>query len=61
MSGSCREALPVVREWSGDPNRYPVVVGRPSLMSGSFGRPSQMSGSCREALSKVREVFPDVR
>ena len=49
MSGSCREALPnvredlpVVREWSRDPSecpggppRFPVVVGMFSLMSGS--------------------------
>ena len=42
MSGSSweafldvREALPVVRVWSGGPPGYPGVVGRPSLMSGS--------------------------
>ena len=34
MSGSGREALPVVREWLGYPPGYPGVVGRLSAMSG---------------------------
>ena len=45
MSGSGREALPVVREWSGGPPGCPEV----------FGRPSRMSGSAREYLSDVKE------
>ena len=51
MSGSCQEALPVVREWSGSPLECPVVVGRPSWMS----------GSCRVSLLDVREALPVVR
>ena len=54
MSGSCRvflqdvrEALPVVREWSGGPLGCPGVFGRPSWMSGRF----------REALPDVRELL----
>ena len=50
MSGSCRvalpdvrEAFPVIREWSGGPLGCPGVVGRSS----------RMSGSCREALTDV--------
>ena len=42
MFGSCwvalldvREALPVVREWSGGLPGGPEMVGRPSQMSGS--------------------------
>ena len=63
MSGSSREALrnvrewsvalQNVREWSGDPPGYLGVVGRPSRM---FGRPSRMSGSCREAIPDVRKM-----
>ena len=45
MSGSVWEALPDVREWSGGPPKCPVVVGRPS----------QMSGCGREALLIDRE------
>ena len=45
MSGSGREALTDVREWSGGPNRCPGVVRRPF----------RMSGSGREALQDVRE------
>ena len=51
MSGSDREALPVVREWSGS---HP---GCPGL----DGRPSRMSGSGEEALLGGREAIPDVR
>ena len=50
MSGSCQEALPVVREWSGSPLECPVVVGRPSWMF----------GSCRVSLLDVREALPVV-
>ena len=61
MSGSSREALPDVREWSGGPPGGPGVVVRPFRRSGSgreallndrewVGMPSQMSGSGREAL-----------
>ena len=55
MSGSGREALPDVREWSGGPLGCPVVVGGPSRMSGMVGRPFRMSGCCREYLQDVRE------
>ena len=34
MTGSDREALPEVREWSGSPPGCPGVVGRPSRKSG---------------------------
>ena len=58
MSGSCRvalpdvrEAVPVVREWSGGPLGCPGVFGRPFQI---FGRPSQMFES-------GREIFPDVQ
>ena len=44
MSGSGREALADVREWSGGPFECPGVVGRLS----------RMPGSGREALSNVR-------
>ena len=66
MSGSGREALPVVREWSGDlsecpgcPPGYPGAVGRPSQIFGRGRRPSLMSGSGREALPDVREWSRD--
>ena len=45
MSGSVREVLPDVEEWSRGRRRCLGVVGRPSRMSGSF----------REAHSNVRE------
>ena len=51
MFGMCREALPDVRECSGGPPVYPVVVGRPS----------RMSGSGLGALLNVRKTRPDVR
>ena len=44
MSGSEREALHHVREWSTGPLGCPGMVGRPS----------KMSGSGREALPDVR-------
>ena len=46
MSGSGREALGDVREWSGHPR------GR----AGVVGRPSGMSGSGREVLEDVRAL-----
>ena len=86
MSGICREAFPDVREWSGGPQGYLGVVGRPSRRSGSgrealkiiwewsgtlpdvrdwsgfppgcpgvVGKPYRRSGSGREALPDVRE------
>ena len=65
MSGSDREALRDVREWSRGPPVCPGVVGSPSRMSGSGrnGLPDvwvrseapRMSGSGREALPDVRE------
>ena len=50
MFGSCRESIPDVQQWSGDPSGCPVVVGRLSWMS----------GSCREALPYVREWSGDL-
>ena len=58
MSGSCREALPNVREalpvvpeWSGDTPRCPGVVRRPS----------RLFGSGRETLQNVRNAPPNIR
>ena len=51
MSGSGRDALGDVREWSGDPPGCPGVVGRHS----------RMSGSGWETFPDVREAHPDVR
>ena len=45
MSGSYREALPDVREWSGGPPGCPALIGLPY----------RMSGNCQEALPDVRE------
>ena len=45
MFRNCREDVPDVREWSGDPPGCPGV----------FGRPSRMSGCGRETLPNVRE------
>ena len=59
MSGSGREALSEVREWSGGPLGGPGVVGRLSRMLGVVGRPYRMSESGREALSDVQEALPD--
>ena len=55
MSGSGRNSLLDVREWTGGPLECPGVVGRPSQMSGNdrdalpgclavVGRPSRKSG-----------------
>ena len=52
MSGSGREALSHVQEWSGGPSGSSGVVGRPSRMC---GRPSRLTGSGRVFLSDVRE------
>ena len=59
MSGSSRETLLDVRQWSGIPHGCPGgplgclgALGRPSWMS---GRPSRMSGSSRETFQDVRE------
>ena len=52
MSGCCREALPVVQEWSRDPTGCP---GTPSGRPVVFDWPSRMSGSGREAFPDVRE------
>ena len=64
MSGSGREVLPNVREWSGGPPRCPGVVERSSWMFGSDGRACRMSRSGQEALGvsgNGREALPDVR
>ena len=62
MSGSCREILPDVREWSRGlsgctevSSGFPGVFGRPSRMSGSCREVLPMSGSGRVALKDVRE------
>ena len=51
MSGSDRETLLEVQEWSGGPHGCPGMVGRPS----------RMSGSGRETVRYVWEAFPEVR
>ena len=56
MSQSGREALPEVREWSGDPQGCPGVVRRPYRMS---ARPSRIFGSGRKTLPDVREWSGD--
>ena len=63
MSVSCRktlpevrrlwEALPNVREWSGEPSKCLGVAGRPSQMSLSGWRPFWMSRSGWESLPDV--------
>ena len=55
MSGSGRETLHDVGEWSGRPPECPGLVGSPSRSPGVVGRPSRMSGSSREALPDVWE------
>ena len=55
MSGSGQENLPDVREWSRGPTGCPVVVSRPSRMSGVVRRPSRMCGIGREAHQDARE------
>ena len=51
MSGSGREALSDVQEWSIDPPRCPGVDGRPT----------RKYGSGRKFLPEVRESLSDVR
>ena len=58
MSGSGREALPNVWEWSGGPPRCPGVVGKPSRMS---RKPSRMSEGVQKARLDVREALSNVR
>ena len=55
MSGSDREDLPDVWEWSGGPPGSPGVVGRTARMSGMVGRTSVMFGIFQEDLRYVRE------
>ena len=52
MSGSCREALPDVQEWSGVP---PICPEGSSRCPGEVGMPSRVSGSCRDALPDVQD------
>ena len=52
MSGNGLEALPDVREWSGDPSECPGVVERHFRMS---AMPSWISGCGREAIPVVQE------
>ena len=74
MSGSGQVALPDVQEWSGVPPGCTGLVGSPSRMSGSGGRPytflerladvhktSRISGSGLETLLDVQEAHSDVR
>ena len=64
MSGSGREDLPDIREWSGGPPGYPGVVGRPSRISRSGQETPRMSLCGWEALPDVREwweALPVVR
>ena len=49
MSGSDREALPDVREWSGGPSECHGMVGRSFRMIGSGREAFRMSGSSLEA------------
>ena len=74
MSGSSRDALQDVWEWSGGPPRCPVVVGRPSWLSKSGWEALQVVQEWSEALqdfqdwsewtSRIsasgREALPDV-
>ena len=55
MSGSGRETLPDVWEWSGGPSGCPRVVGGPPRYPGVVGKPFRMSGSGQEALPDIRE------
>ena len=45
MYGNGWEALPDIWEWSGDPPECPGVVGGLYEYLGVVGRPSRMSGS----------------
>ena len=55
MSGSGREALSDVWEWSGGPRGFAGVVERPPGCPGVIGTPFRMSRSGREALPNVQE------
>ena len=66
MTGSGREAILDVREWSGGPPGGPEEVGRPSRMFGCgweafpvvqewLGGPPGCPGSGQDALPDVRE------
>ena len=57
MSGSGREPLPDVQEWSGGPSGCPGVFRRSSRV---FGRPSRMSESGWETITGGQKYFPDV-
>ena len=59
MSGSGREVLPDVREWSRGYPECPGVVGRSSRLYVSGGRPFQMTGSGRDSLTDVRKWSGD--
>ena len=64
MSGSGREALQCVREWSRGPLGSPGLVGRLSRSAGVVGRLSRMSkvvGRNSLVFRSDREVLPDVR
>ena len=63
MSGSGRETLPDLREWSGGPPRFAGVVGRPSRTSGSGRDAARIFWSCRKTTrisGRGREAHPDV-
>ena len=55
MSGSVRDALTDVREWSGAIGDLREWSGDLPGGPGVIGRPSWMSGSGRESLRAVRE------
>ena len=58
MTGSVCEALPDVQEWLGSPpGSSGALTGCPVVV----GRPSRMSGSSRETLPNVWSAFLDVR
>ena len=57
MSWIGREALPVVREYSGGPTGCPGLVG----WSGVVGKPSRMSVWLCWICGKGQEIVPDVR
>ena len=54
-SGSAREALPDVQEWSEGPPGGPEVLERPSRRSRSGRKACWSSGSSREALPEIQE------
>ena len=58
-SGSGRDALPDVREWSGDPNRCPRLVESPPECQDVVKRTSRMSAIGWEALPDVRKWSSD--